>query len=342
MSKSLRTTLIILAVLLVVLLIGPFLVPVPPLDTVPPHALADPDSRFITLNVRGTDVDVHYKQRGAGERTFLLLHGFASSTFSWREVMQPLSAYGTVIALDWLPYGLSERPPRSEWGGDTPYSREAQVELVIDLMDALGVERAILIGNSAGGALAAQVAYQYPERVEALVLVSAAVFPPGSRPPAGGPHGNRLLAFLWPAVRWLGTTPQMQRIGPLLVRGIREQGVELGRSAWHDPSRLTEEIWEGYQRPLKVENWDVGLYEAILALDPQDEVAEHLDTVNMPTLVVTGDDDRIVPTANSVALADALPNAHLVIFKDCGHIPQEECPHQFMQAIADFLLRLDS
>ncbi len=341
MPKGCRTTLIVLAILLIVLLIGPFLIPVPPLDTVPPRALADPDSRFITLNVRGTEVEVHYKQSGASERTFLLLHGFGSSTFSWREVMQPLAAYGTVIAVDWLPYGLSERPPRSEWGGDTPYSREAQVELILALMDALGVERAILIGNSAGGALAAEVAYQHPERVEALVLVSPAIFPAGSQPAAGGPQGNRLLTFLWPAIRWLGATPQMQHIGPLLVRRIREQGIELGRSAWHDPSRLTETIWEGYRRPLQVEGWDMGLYEALLALDPQDEVAEHLDAFSMPVLVVTGDDDRIVPTANSIALADALPRAHLVIFKDCGHVPQEECPDQFMQAVADFLARLE-
>jgi pimeloyl-ACP methyl ester carboxylesterase len=94
-----------------------------------------------------------------------------------------------------------------------------------------------------------------------------------------------------------------------------------------------------YTKPLQAENWDRGLWEFMLAsrsvgLDKQ------LDRIRVPVLVITGDDDRIVPTAQSVRLAGELPNAKLVIVPNCGHIPQEESPAAFLQAVADFLTTL--
>jgi pimeloyl-ACP methyl ester carboxylesterase len=336
MSRALRVILIVLAAVIVLVGIVPLLVPVPALDTVPPQELAGPNSQFVTVNVRGVEVDVHTEQMGDGEPVFVLLHGFLSSTFTWREVMQPLAQYGTVIAADWMPYGLTERPLPREWrGGESPYTRDAQVDLTVGLLDALGIERAILIGNSAGGALAAAVAYQHPERVEALVLVDAAVFVPGSAPDErrGGFFG--LLSS--PLVRALGATPQMRHVGPLLVRSVRDWGLEFGRSAWHDPAKITDDIWAGYTLPLRADNWDRALYEGLIAPPSQADVAGHLDALTLPTLVVTGDDDRIVPTANSIALAEALPQADLAVFEACGHVPQEECPDQFMAALEGFL-----
>lgn len=336
MSKALRIILIVLAALVVLVGVGPLLVPVPALDTVPPRELAGSNSRFVTVGMRGVEVDVHTEQMGDGEPVFVLLHGFLSSTFTWREVMEPLAAYGRVVAFDWMPYGLTERPLPHEWRGrENPYTRDAQVDLTIGLLDALGIERAILVGNSAGGSLAAAVAVLHPERVEALVLVDAAIFVPGSTPDErrGGFFG--LLSS--PLARALGATPQMRHIGPLLVRGVQDWGLEFGRSAWHDPAKITDEIWAGYTLPLRADNWDRALYEGLIAPPSQVDVAQHLDALMLPTLVVTGDDDRIVPTANSIALAEALPQADLAVFEACGHVPQEECPDQFMAALEGFL-----
>ncbi|MCX7681828.1 MAG: alpha/beta fold hydrolase, partial [Anaerolineae bacterium] len=171
MKPWLRSLLIVLGSCLLLLLVGPFLVPVPPLEgTVPPEQLADPDSRFIEVD----DLTVHYKTAGAGRPAFLLLHGFAASTFSWREVIGPMAEWGTVVAFDRPGFGLTERPLR--WEGPTPYSHEAQAQLTVRLMDALAIEQAVLVGNSAGGAIALLTALTYPERVEALVLVSPAVY----------------------------------------------------------------------------------------------------------------------------------------------------------------------
>jgi alpha-beta hydrolase superfamily lysophospholipase len=98
---------IILTIMLVALLVGPFLVPVPPLaGTRPPDALADVNSRFVEVN----GLRVHTKQAGKGQPALVLLHGFGASTFSWREVLAPLAEVGTVIAFDRPGFGLTSRP----------------------------------------------------------------------------------------------------------------------------------------------------------------------------------------------------------------------------------------
>jgi pimeloyl-ACP methyl ester carboxylesterase len=310
-----------LAALLVVLLVGPFLVPVPSLeDTVPPEQLADPDSRFVQVN----GLAVHYKRAGSGEPALLLLHGFAASTSSWREVMTPLAQRGTVVAFDRPAFGLTERPMPGEWERQNPYTPEAQVDLTVGLMDALGIERAILVGNSAGGAIALLTALTHPERVEGLVLVDAAVY-----------TGGDLSRF----ARLFYNTPQLRHLGPLLVRRFRDSGKEFARSAWHDPERIAPQVWEGYLKPLQAENWDRALWERTRASRPLN-LPKRLREVEGPVLVVTGDDDRIVPTEQSGRLARELPEAELVVIADCGHIPHEECPEPFLQAMEAFLARL--
>jgi len=305
-----------LSILILLILIIPLLVPVPALaNTVPATALADEDSKFIEVN----GLDTHYKISGAGQPVFILLHGFGASLFSWREVIQPLSDIGTVIAYDRPAFGLTERP--LEWQGESPYGPEAQADLVIGLMDELNIDQAILVGNSAGGTISMLAALQHPERVQALILVDAAVYAGGGAP-------------AW--IRPLFITPQMKHLGPLLARQIRAQGTEFIRSAWHDPERITPDIFEGYEKPLQVHNWDKALWELTVA-SRESGLSERLHELTLPVLVMTGDDDRIVPTEQSLRLAGEIPAAALSVIPQCGHLPQEECPAEFMQAVTEFL-----
>lgn len=315
-KRILKITGGVLAVILVLLLIVPFLIPVPPLEnTVPAESLADEDSKFIEVN----GVNVHYKIYGTGEPVLILLHGFGASLFSWHEVTTPLAEYGTVIAYDRPAFGLTERP--LEWEGENPYSQDAQVELVIGLMDALGVEKATLVGNSAGGTVSMLTALKYPERIESLILVDPAVYAGGGAP-----------AWIRPV---LGT-PQMRHVGPLFARQIQAQGVEFIKTAWHDPRKISQATFDGYQKPLQVENWDKALWELTLS-SRESGLAERVKEFELPILVITGDDDRIVPTEQSLRLAEELPNAALAVIPQCGHLPHEECPDEFMQAVQDFL-----
>ncbi len=301
---------------LTTLMVGPFLIPVAPLKgTFQPRELADDDSEFIEIN----GLDIHLKRMGQGEPVFLLLHGFAASLYSWHAVMEPLSQLGTAIAFDRPGFGLSEHP--LTWKGRNPYSSEAQVELVISLLNHFGVEKAILVGNSAGGTVSMQVALMHPERVAALILVDPAVY-----------IGKRVPGWL----HYLLDTPQMRHLGPLLSRQLLKHGQDLIKLAWHDPSKLPIEMVEYYQKPYKVENWDKALWEFTLASRPTG-LAERLDEITFPVLVVTGDEDRIVPTADSLRLADELPNATLEVIAEAGHIPHEEQPQIFMEAVKGFI-----
>lgn len=311
-----QITAIILLVILVILLIGPFLIPVPPLENnVAVESLIDADSQFIEIH----GVDVHYKKYGDDEPVFILLHGFGASLFSWREVTAPLAEFGTVIAYDRPAFGLTERP--MEWEGESPYSQDSQVELVIGLMDAMGIEKAILVGNSAGGTISMLTALKYPERVKSLILVDPAVYAGGGAP-------------AW--IRPLLGTPQMRQLGPLFARQIQTRGPELVEVAWHDPSKMPPDVMEGYQKPLQVDNWDKALWELTIS-SRESGLAERLAEFTLPVLVITGDDDRIVPTEQSIRLGGEITNAQLVVIPQCGHVPQEECPAEFMQAITDFL-----
>jgi pimeloyl-ACP methyl ester carboxylesterase len=234
-----------------------------------------------------------------------------------------LAEVGTVISFDRPAFGLTTRPLPEEWNGENPYSPDAQADLTVALLDELGVGTAVLVGHSAGGTIAVLTALRYPERVEALVLVDAAVY-------THGPPG-------W--LRPLLLTPQMRQLGPLMVRSLVRFGEAAIRTAWNDPDIITSELLSGYKKPLQAENWDRALWESVLASHPLGLDAQ-LDEIQVPALVITGDKDPVVPTDQSVRLAAELPNAELVVIPDCGHVPQEERPESFSQAVNDFVARL--
>ena len=312
------TVLITIACLLLLCLVGPLLIPLPTLkDTVPPRELADADSRFIEID----GIEFHYKILGRGEPAIVLLHGFVSSVFTWREVMEPLSEYGTVIAFDRPGFGLTERPLPDQWEGENPYRAEAHADQTIALIEALGFQDAVLIGNSAGGSVALDAACRYPEAVRALVLVDAAVYlRPG--PPA------------W-TIPLLSST-QGRRLGILLARAIAKHGKPLLELALHDSSQIASEMWEGYTKPTHAVDWDTIFWELLITTDPPNLV-DCLPQVSIPVLVISGDDDKVVPLKQSIRAADELPVSTLAIIEQCGHLPQEECPDAFLEAVTTFL-----
>ncbi len=303
----------------VVVVVGPFLVPVPELDgLVPAEQFVETDSKFIEVN----GVNVHYKEAGAGKQTFVLLHGFGGSTYSWREVMDDFAQLGHVIAYDRPAFGLTERPMPENWV-ENPYGMKANVELLHGLLDKFGVEKAVLVGNSAGGGVSVAFALEYPERVESLILVD---------PGVGGGRGPQFPAWALPFM-W---TPQMRHLGPLMMRSYQETLPNTIQREWYDSAKLTDTIRQEYLKVLKVKNWDRAFYELTFA-PAYPELRPLLPQLTVPVFIVAGQEDRLIRSFYFESISNEIPNAQLSLIPECGHVPQEECPTQFMEAVNNYL-----
>lgn len=308
--------------ILLFIVFGPLIIPLPPLDGIQPmESLVYSDSQFMEID----GVDVHYQEiQSDGETLIVLLHGFGSSTYSWQKIMLPFSTFGSVLAYDRPGFGLTERVIPYEDVDTNPYLLEYQSQILMAFIEAKKAEKIILVGNSAGGTVAMQTALAYPDRINALILISPAVYGSGGAPK-------------W--IKPLLNLPQMDRLGPVLVRTIRERGLEILELAWSDPGQISEDDFANYQKPLSVDRWDVGLWEFTKA-NGENDLESRISEITMPVLVITGADDKIIPADQSIQLASELPNASLVVIPDCGHVPQEECPAEFINAVDTFLNNL--
>lgn len=298
-----------------------YLIPVRSSGTLDYRAAAPAGTEFV--EVSGVDIAVSSRDfTGAGPSPALivLLHGFGASSFSWREIIEPLRSLGTVVSYDRTGFGFTERP--TTWEGTNPYGSIAQCQVLSSLIEHYRVvdQPVILVGHSAGGTLALDCAAAEEVPATQLILIAPAALSGGS------PPGIRLVRFL----------PPLNRLGPLFVQGISESGNEvLFDSVW-DSSVLTEDVLAGYRAPLEVQGWERGLWE--FTLSPRRDVDEDvLTTIDLPALVITGDSDAIVPPNDSEAIARALPDAEFLVFSQTGHLPQEERPDQTLQAVETFL-----
>ena len=315
MPFRLRLTLIFFALLLLSAVTVPLIVPVPELKTVPVRQLAGRGARFAVVD----GISFHYTRTGSPPPNLVLLHGFGSSTFSWRKVVGPLGQGAQVTAFDRPGFGFSERPAVTDVLN--PYTPEAQVDLTLGLLDALGVQRAVLVGHAAGAAVAVEVALAHPERVAGLVLVGPALR-------SGGP------SIL---VRGVFNTPQATRLGPYIVRQFAEEpGLELLRRTYADPAGLTDADAAGYRRPFRATNWDGALWEVTKANRPLN-LLPRLAELRVPTLVVAGAEDGVVPPEQHQQVAAAIAGAELEVLDGCGNAPQEECPQKFLEVVRPWL-----
>jgi pimeloyl-ACP methyl ester carboxylesterase len=321
MKRVLKWAGIALSILVLAVLLVPFAIPVKPLEGLAsPRDLAGSGDSFITLPFEGTDgVDIRYVEAGdpAADRTFILIHGSVFNAATWDEVMDDFATRGRVIAYDRLPYGLSEKLQPGDWSGASPLTPTAAVDRVITLMDALGIERAVLVGNSYGSVVATRAAAAYPERIEALVLGDAAVYVDENMP------------------GWLMRAPQVTRLGPLLARGIGSSEAFV-KATWAHPEAMSAERLAKTLSHTGVEGWDSSLF-AYLQTWVTPDMAPIIAEVSQPTLVITGDSDTVVPVEDSERLHEAVAGSEYAVLPDCGHVPQEECPEIYAEAVLGWI-----
>lgn len=311
----------ILLGLLVVLLVGPFLIPVNSSGTLTKEAAAEEvwgsQSQFVEL----AGQEVHYVTAGspASKRLIVLLHGFGASAFSYKNVLEPLGEIGYVIAYDRTAFGFTERP--TTWIGTNPYGIDGQLELLDELVTEFGANKEVIIlGHSAGGNVAASYAEKHPEKVQQLILYAPAVGLAGA--------GN--------SIGWIFDIPQIDHLGPLLVSTIATSGLDLLYESYVDDSQITDEVIAGYTAPLKVNGWEKAFW--LFNKAPRsNNVGERISNLTMPTLVITGDKDTVVATEASVEVSKKIPGAALVIIPQTGHLPNEEKPEEFANSVIEFI-----
>jgi len=261
------------------------------------------------LEVEGTRI--RYIDGGEGGAPVIFLHGLGASMYAWRKNLPAVAAAGfRVIAFDNRGFGSSEKPAG-------PYDNAALARLTIGLMDSLRLPEAVLIGHSMGGAIAAEVAIDYPTRVRGLVLIGSAGL--GAREPA------TLRVGRWPL------------IGPLVLafRG-RRQTARILKATYADPTKVTEADVDQYYAPVAEPGYGRAL-RGVLRQFRIDGLVGRLDRVAAPTLVLWGERDRIVPVGLGRVLATEIPRSAFLTVQDAGHSVQEEAPDEVNRLVLKFL-----
>ena len=251
----------------------------------------------------------------------VLIHGLTGSSTTWREVMPALAERFTVIAPDLLGHGESAKPR-----GD--YSLGAFASGVRDLLVTLGIERATVVGHSLGGGVAMQMAYQFPERCERLVLVNS------------GGLGKEVHAVLR-AVSLPGSelvlplvlVPQVQRLLASIGSVASRTGFKLGvRGA---------EIWRSYTGLTETRGRVAFIHTVRSVIDVTGQRVSARDRLylarEMPTLIVWGDADRIIPVSHAYAAHELMPGSTLRIIKGADHFVPFESPKEFLDALLGFI-----
>jgi pimeloyl-ACP methyl ester carboxylesterase len=267
--------------------------------------------RFLRIG----DQLVHVEQTGSGE-SVVLLHGFGGSVYSWRKVVPALAASHRVVAIDLNGFGYTQRPRHPE-----SYTRAGQGQLVLAVMDALGIDRAHVMGHSYGGGLALYLAFRHPEKFRSMILVDSSA--------STYSDDRRSRAASWrPLTR-------------LYVRAVALRPSTVRRSllrSFYDDSQVTPELIQAYFDRLRIE----GVGEAYYGLTaPSRTPGERVDLakIDVPTLVVWGAQDEVVALASGRRAAAKLPRSELVVIEECGHLPMEEKPDELVQAVLPFLER---
>ena len=265
------------------------------------------------------DVDgvrVHYQEAGdVNAPAMVLIHGFTSSTLVWSKVFLRLADAGyRVIAPDMLGYGYTAKPRNGE------YTIEGQAKLLVRLLDALGIPRAIIVGSSYGGAVAATCGLDYADRVEKLIMVGAV-------------NNNRPLAFT--LMRLFGSPVFGDVVSPLLIGSRRLLRRRMKRVYDEHSWVLDERRVDARHLPLRAANTHRAIIRTVRGWDAE-RISRDAHLISQPTLLLWGENDREIPISDAERLHEEIPGSRLIVFLNCGHLPHEEYPEEFVKVVTGF------
>lgn len=263
-------------------------------------------------------VRLFYEEKGAGSPV-LLIHGFGTSTYTWKRIAPQLAETHRVIAVDLKGFGQSDKPM------DERYSVSDQAELLAQLIKDQDLRNLTLVGHSFGGGVALLLALQAKDdlkgRIARLVLLDSIAYPQTI------PVFFKMLDM-----------PLMSQIGVRMVPPSVQTRVAL-QIAYFDDSKIGDEEVETYAAPLRTAAGKHAIIHSARQIMPEgiEALAARYRGIDLPTLILWCDHDRIVPLEVGLKLRRTLPNSAIRIVQDCGHMPQEEQPEQTLALIQEFL-----
>jgi pimeloyl-ACP methyl ester carboxylesterase len=251
----------------------------------------------------------------------VFVHGLAGSSTTWQEVMPALAEHHTVLAPDLLGHGESAKPR-----GD--YSLGAYASGLRDLMVALGIDRATFVGHSLGGGVALQLAYQFPERCERLVLVSSGGL---------GKEVNSMLRAV--------SLPGAELVMPILLSS-QMHGVLDAISSWFVRRGLRlgatgREQWRSYTGLSQTGGRVAFIHTVRSVIDVMGQRVSARDRLylasEVPTLIMWGDRDRIIPVEHAYAAHELIPGSTLVVLPGIGHFLPTDAAQEFIDELEAFI-----
>jgi len=268
---------------------------------------------FIKVN----GINTHYVVAGSG-RPLLLLHGLGGHWGHWEANIPALAQHYRVYAPDIAGFGLSDKPQAAD------RSLEFLLRFLRGFLDVQEITQAVVIGNSMGGFLALQMALTYPQRVSALVLVAA--------------------AGLGPEISWILRLQGLPLLGDLVAIPSRRLVRLAVRSIFYDQAQATpkivEEHYQHFCRPGARQCYLAVIHKGIGQRGQRYVLLDRLPQIRVPTLLVWGAEDRLLPVRQAHAAAARLPDSRLHVLPECGHCPQMEKPEEFNRLVLDFLAEL--
>lgn len=266
------------------------------------------------------DVDVYFELKGKpikGQHpTLVLVHGYLSSLFSFRDLIPFLEPHFSIISFDLPGFGKSQKSKLYE------HSLDNYAETLLELLTALSIEKAIVIGHSMGGQIALRAARMAPQQIEKVVGLSAA-------------------GYMGPVKRSLRMATKLP-LFPLLLRLYfrRYNAKKTFLDVTYDAAIVTQDMMDGYINPLK----EKAFYHSLTRLiqDREGDLSsEEVRDVEQPVLLMWGREDKIVPLTVGKRLNKDLPHSNLLVFPETGHLLPEEKPKEVSEQIIEFCYEHD-
>ncbi|EQA43439.1 alpha/beta hydrolase family protein [Leptospira broomii serovar Hurstbridge str. 5399] len=261
-------------------------------------------------------MQAHVRDEGPREdrNPIVLIHGTASSLHTWDGWVRELKSSRRVIRFDLPGFGLTGPSP------DNRYSLDLYSKFVISLLHKLEVKRSVIVGNSLGGSIAWYTALLHPIRFEKLILVDSS--------------GYNYQSTSVPLAFRIAKIPILRNIANnVLPRSIVASSV---KNTYGNPSKVTEEQIDRYYDLALREGNRKALTERFKQM-PMGEMENRIHELNIPTLILWGNLDRLIPPSNAERFHKDIAKSKLVIFNELGHIPQEEDPLNTVKAVKEFI-----